>query len=227
MEDNKPKRTRRGKRGKESQVWSYKSSDFLTHESSKEFATAVGKESLGVRLKKARERRGITLQELSKRTGTDLNSLKSMEADEIIPPLGELVKLAKALEIKMGYFISSGSESVSIVRSNQRKPSPRHAERGSQKYGYFYESLASEKANRRMEPFIVTLIPCDAVEASTHDGQEFIFVLEGQIVARVSDRIESLGPGDAIYYDSHEPHYIKCAGSEKAKILAVIYPGSD
>ena len=228
MEDKKTKRGIKAKRAKESQDWSHKSVDFLTHHSLKQSAGLEEKESLGDRLRKARERRGLTLQELSKRTGSELSNLKRMEANEIIPPLGELVKLGKALEIRMGYFISPGvDEPVSIVRADQRKPFPRHSKRGSQSYGYFYESLAPEKANRRMEPFIVKLIPCDVIEPSTHDGQEFIFVLEGQIVARVGDRIESLGAGDAIYYDSSEPHYIKCDGSDKAKILAVIYPGNE
>jgi mannose-6-phosphate isomerase-like protein (cupin superfamily) len=70
-------------------------------------------------------------------------------------------------------------------------------------------------------------VPSDVAETSTHDGQEFLFVLEGQIIARIGDRTESLTPGDAIYYDSSKPHYVKSAGESKAKILAVIYPGSE
>jgi quercetin dioxygenase-like cupin family protein len=70
-------------------------------------------------------------------------------------------------------------------------------------------------------------VPCDVAEPSTHDGQEFLIVLEGQMIAKIGDLTESLGPGDAIYYDSSEPHYVRCAGGSKAKILAVIYPGSE
>jgi len=206
------------------------SEDFITHPSHANL-TKTGlseRESLGDRIRKAREARNITIKELSTRTGTDIDILKSIEANKMTPPLGELVKLGKALATRMSYFISPGVDKpVTVVRADQRRPISRNIKTGSEKYGYFYESLAPEKANRRMEPFIVTLVPCDVVETSTHDGQEFLIVLEGQMIAKIGDRTESLGPGDAIYYDSSEPHYVRCAGEGKAKILAVIYPGSE
>jgi len=206
------------------------SEDFITHPSHAEGAKTglPERESLGDRIRKAREAKNITIKELSTRTGIDTDILKSIEANEMTPPLGGLVKLGKALDTRMSYFISSGVDKpVTVVHANQRRPVSRNIKTGSEKYGYFYESLAPEKSNRRMEPFIVTLVPCDVVEPSTHDGQEFLLVLEGQMVARVGDRTESLGPGDALYYDSSEPHYVRSAGEGKAKILAVIYPGSE
>ena len=206
------------------------SEDFITHPSHVHRIKSGlhERESLGDRIRKAREAHNITINELSIRTGTDIEILKNIEANKMTPPLGELVKLGKALDTRMSYFISPGVDKpVTVVRADQRQPVSRKIKTGSEKYGYFYESLAPEKANRRMEPFVVTLVPCEVVEPSTHDGQEFLFVLEGQIVARIGDRTESLGPGDAIYYDSSEPHYVKSAGESKAKILAVIYPGSE
>jgi len=228
MEDKKTKRGSKTRRTGPHQDWSHKSVDFLTHTSPNQSAGLKEKESLGDRLRKARERRGLTIKELSTRTGIETDILKSIEANEMTPPLGGLVKLGKALDTRMSYFISSGVDKpVTVVHADQRRPVSRNIKAVSERYGYFYESLAPEKANRRMEPFIVTLVPCDVVEPSTHDGQEFLLVLEGQMVARVGDRTESLGPGDAIYYDSSEPHYVRCAGGSKAKILAVIYTGSE
>jgi transcriptional regulator with XRE-family HTH domain len=226
MERKKAKRNNNRDSSGSSQRWSTKSDDFLTD--STRLAKTTGfaeRESVGDRLKKAREKRGFTLRELSSRTGTDVATLKRMEENEMIPPLGELVRLSKALETRMSYLISPGiDEPMCLVRADQRKPVSRRSEEGIEKYGYSYESLASEKANRMMEPFMVTLVPTEAAETSTHDGQEFLFVLEGQIMARVGDRTEFLGPGDAVYYDSNNPHYVRCAGEKKAKILAVIYP---
>jgi len=172
--------------------------------------------------------RGLTLHDLSSRTGIDVDTLKRVESNEAIPPLGELIKLGKALETKMGYFISPGTDKpMTMVRADQRRPVSRYGERRSERHGYSYESLAPEKANRLMEPFIVTLLPTDVEETSTHDGQEFLFVLEGQMMARVGDQTEFLGPGDAIYYDSSQPHLVRCVGGGATKILAVLYPGSE
>lgn len=228
MEEKKVKRVRALGRSGSSQRGFTGAEDFLTDSSQLERPAAGPKERefLGDRVRNAREMRGLTLQDLSSRTGIKIDTLKRVESNEMIPPLGELIRLGKALETKMGYFISPGVDKpMTIVRADQRRPVSRYGERRSERYGYFYESLAPEKANRSMEPFIVTLLPTDVEELSTHDGQEFLFVLEGQMKARVGDQIEFLGPGDALYYDSTQPHFVRCVGGRETKILAVLYPG--
>ncbi len=185
------------------------------------------KENLGDRIRRARELRGLTLKDLSSRTGIDAEVLGRVEANEMIPPLGELIKLGKAVEMKMGYFISSGEKKpMVVVRSDSRPPISRFGKVRSEKYGYFYESLAPDKSNRFMEPFLITMVPSEVKELSSHDGQEFIFVLEGEMRAQVENQVEILRAGDAVYYDSQSPHLVKCAGGKPAKILAVLYTGS-
>ena len=185
------------------------------------------KESLGSRIHMVREMRGLTLQDLSSRTGIRVETLEKVESNGMIPPLGELIKLGKALEMKMGYFISPGVEKpMTVVHADKRPAVSRHGKMRSERYGYIYESLAPEKANRFMEPFIITMVPSEVTELSGHDGQEFIFVLEGEIRAQVLDQVEILRKGDAVYYDSSHPHLVKCYGDKPAKILAVLYPGS-
>lgn len=185
------------------------------------------KQTLGSRIHEARQLRGLTLQDLSSRTGISLETLEKVEANKMIPPLGELIKLGKALEMKMGYFISPGVEKpITVVHSDKRPVVSRHGKKKSEQYGYFYESLAPEKADRFMEPFLITMVPSEVKELSSHDGQEFIFVLEGEMRAQVGDQVEILKAGDAVYYDSSHPHLVKCHGDKPAKILAVLYTGS-
>jgi quercetin dioxygenase-like cupin family protein len=185
------------------------------------------KENLGDRIRKAREMRGLTVKDLSSRTGIREEILRRVETNEIIPPLGELIKIGKAVETKMGFFISPGAEQpMTVVRREARPAISRYGKKRSEQYGYSYESLAPEKGNRFMEPFLVTLMPTSEQELSTHDGQEFIFVLEGEMKAQVGQQAEVLRPGDAIYYDSTHPHLVKCAGDRPTKILAVLYTGN-
>ena len=205
-----------------------KAEDFITHPAHADRAKTVlrEKESLGDRIRKAREAHEFTILELRDRTGIDADVLKRVEANKMIPPLGDLVKLGKALETGMSYLISPGTDRpVTVIRADQRKATSRLSGKRAERYGYSYESLAPEKANRSMEPFIVTLTPAEEAQPSTHDGQEFLFVLEGEMVAQVGRQKEHLKAGDAIYYDSSEPHFVKCTGGKEAKILAVIYPG--
>lgn len=205
--------------------------DLLTDPSHHRVPTALPKgppkETLGSRIHDTRQLRGLALQDLSSRTGISLETLEKVEANKMIPPLGELIKLGKALEMKMGYFISPGVEKpMTVVHSDKRPVVSRHGKKKSEQYGYFYESLAPEKADRYMEPFLITMVPSEVNELSSHDGQEFIFVLEGVMRAQVGEQVEILKPGDAVYYDSSHPHLVKCHGDKPAKILAVLYTGS-
>ena len=106
--------------------------------------------------------RGLTIKDRSSRTGIDINTLERTESGEMIPALGQLVRLGRALDMKMGYFISPGIDKLmTVVRKDERRQISRYGETKSMRYGYFYESLAPEKADRLMEPFIVTLVPTD------------------------------------------------------------------
>lgn len=180
---------------------------------------------VGERVQKVREERGLSLEDISQRTGLEVKVLEDLEKGDLAPPLGTVIKLAKALNLKMGYFIS-GEESrpYTIVRTHDRKVISRYDSQKGSYYGYGYEALAPHKTDRHMEPFLVTLEPSKTEdERSTHDGQEFIYVLEGQMQVRLGEERHLLEPGDAIYYDSTVPHLVKCHGDSPTKILAVLY----
>ena len=189
-------------------------------------AASKEKTSLGERIREARELRELTLADLSSRTGISVEMLDRVESGQATPPLGALVRIGRALEMQMGYFVSGAADKpLSVVRAESRPKVARRTQKAAEQYGYVYESLAPEKANRLMEPFLVTMVPTDFEETSSHDGQEFIFVLEGEISVRVEEEVEVLRAGDSVYYDSSHPHLVKCHGKKPAKILAMIYAG--
>jgi quercetin dioxygenase-like cupin family protein/ribosome-binding protein aMBF1 (putative translation factor) len=181
--------------------------------------------NVGGRMKEVREGRGLSLKDISQRTDIDASLLEQIEDGTMAPPLGTVIKLAKALDMKMGYFISGEEDRpYTIVRGHDRKVVSRYDSKKGKHYGYEYESLAPYKKDRHMEPFLVTLEPADTEEErSTHDGQEFIYVLEGTMEVRLGDEVHILEPEDTIYYDSTVPHLVKCHGESRTKILAVLY----
>ena len=182
---------------------------------------------MGMRFKKARESRGLSIFDIYLRTNIDVDSLTQIEEGQIMPPLGTVIKLAKALDLKIGYFISGEEgKTYTIVRSGDRKTTSRYDSGKEKHHGYTYQSLAPNKTDRHMDPFMVILEPAETEEErSTHDGQEFIFVMEGKMEVRLAEEIHILEPGDSIYYDSTVPHLVKCHGKETTKILAVLYTG--
>ncbi|MFN3534172.1 MAG: helix-turn-helix domain-containing protein [Desulfatiglandales bacterium] len=179
------------------------------------------------RIHRIRTEKGLTLEDLSSRAGIDVKLLRDIEQGEVLPTLGDAIKIAKALDMKMGYLIS-GKESrpFTIVRADEGKEVSRHSTQKQKAYGYTYFSLAPHKRDRQMEPFIVNLLPTSIdEERSTHDGQEFIYVLEGELAVYLESELHILRPGDAIYYDSTTPHLVKCHGDRPTRILAVLYTG--
>jgi transcriptional regulator with XRE-family HTH domain len=181
--------------------------------------------NVGVRVKKVRETRGLSLEDIALRTDIGTSTLKRIEKGDLTPPLGMIIRLAKALEMKMGYFISGEqNQPYTIVRKSDRKVVSRYDSKKGEHYGYHFESLAPHKKDRHIDPFLVTLIPAETEEErSTHDGQEFIFVLQGTMEVRLGEEIHILEPSDSIYYDSTVPHLVKCHGDQETKILAVLY----
>jgi transcriptional regulator with XRE-family HTH domain len=191
-----------------------------------EEAEQLGKAaSVGQRVQRVREEKGLTLEDVAQRTGLTSEYLGQIEADQVSPPLGALIRIAKALDMKLGRFISTGEvKAFTVVRKHERRIISRFTSARGDQYGYTYQSLAPDKKDRHMEPFMVTLVPSKArKELSTHPGQEFIHVLEGAMEVILEDYTDVLYPGDSIYYDSTVPHLVRCHGDKETVILAVLH----
>jgi transcriptional regulator with XRE-family HTH domain len=181
---------------------------------------------VGERIRELRESKGLSLQDMANRTGYSSALLSQVENHFISPPLGGLIKIAKALEVKVGtFFGDEPRESYAIVRKDERKHISRFASKEGVSYGYSYESLGFDKKDRQMEPFLVTLEPATvkSEKLSSHDGEEFIFVLEGEMETILGDHKDILYAGDCIYYDSTIPHKVQCHREFPTKILAVLW----
>lgn len=182
---------------------------------------------VGEAIKKIRENQGVSLQELAQRTGYSTAVLSQIENHLVSPSLGTMVRLAKALHVPLGgFFNREDTEPFTIIRQHERQTVSRFASKEGVRYGYTYESLGAGKKDRKMEPFVVTLEPATIKSdtCSTHDGEEFIYVLEGKIDVTILEHTDLLEAGDSIYYESSIPHLVRCHGDQSAKILAVVHP---
>lgn len=181
---------------------------------------------IGEKIRELREKKGFSLQDMANRTGYSSAILSQIENHMVSPPLGAMIKMAKALEVKVGTFLGDEpGEPYAIVRKDERKHISRFASKEGVSYGYSYESLGFDKKDRHMEPFLVSLEPAmvKSEKLSTHEGEEFIFILEGEMEAILADHKDILYPGDCIYYDSTIPHKVQCHRDIPTKILAVLW----
>ena len=186
---------------------------------------AEGMEEIGNRVRKLRESKGLSLAELSNLTGFDEVLLDKIEKQEVYPQLGTAIRLSKALDSAFGRLVSGvGDRLYSITRRQEEKVVSRSTGRAGTQKLYTYKSLAPEVKGRHMEALLVNLEENPSGELSVHDGEEFIYVLEGTVVMQVGEDRFELEPGDSVYYLSTTPHHIS-AKSAKATILAVLYEG--
>jgi quercetin dioxygenase-like cupin family protein len=136
-----------------------------------------------------------------------------------------VIKLSKALDSAFGRLVSGvGDKLYSITRKDERRTISRSTSKTGQKQVYKYKSLAPEVKGRHMEALIVQLEEDPDKEFSVHEGEEFIFVLDGIVEFEIGDDEFELEPGDSLYYLSTTPHHI-AAKEGKATILAVLYEG--
>jgi quercetin dioxygenase-like cupin family protein len=108
-----------------------------------------------------------------------------------------------------------------VTRKDQRKQVSRSSSaKGRQLYTYF--SMAPEVKGRHMEALMVTLEENPDKEMSVHEGEEFIYVIEGTVAVKIGEDAFELAPGDSVYYLSTTPHMI-AAKKGQAVILAVLH----
>jgi quercetin dioxygenase-like cupin family protein len=185
------------------------------------------KNSLGSKIKDYREFRQISRSELALKANLDENQLEYIEEKGIVPSLGHLIKITRALGVRIGTFLDDQDQiGPVIVRAGKEKSSVSFSTKSesSREHLSFY-SLAQDKSGRHMEPFMIDIEPSahSDYKLSSHEGEEFIYVLKGKVEINYGKEVYLLNEGDSIYLDSIVAHNVHAAANQKAKILGVVY----
>lgn len=184
---------------------------------------------IGSKIKGIRETKNLSIEEISESSGLSIDQITSIESNQNLPSLGPLIKIARALGVRLGTFLDDSDElgpaitraadrerDSSISFSNGAADARKHME---------YHPLAKQKAGRHMEPFVIDINPTNDADfqLSAHEGEEFIYVMEGEIEINYGKETYVLNQGDSIFYDSIVKHHIHGVPGKSAKILAVVY----
>ena len=182
--------------------------------------------TIGSRIRGFREEREVDLQTLSQNTGLTEDYLEKLESDAIYPCIGPLQKVARALGVRLGTFLDdqfSRDPVVSSINGEAEADEALHTGRVPRP-SYTYHALAKGKNDRNMEPFHLRIFPDSGERKTTsHQGEEFICVLKGELLVVYGRETRVLKPGETIYYNSIVPHYVGAAGDEPVEFLAVTY----
>jgi transcriptional regulator with XRE-family HTH domain len=178
---------------------------------------------VGERIKKLREAQDMTLAQVCKLTGIDAERLRAFEEGSAVPSIGAVIQLSRVLGSRMEGLLHGGatvSEALTICRSGESLA----GEQGGTEQSYAYQSLTRPgSAGHVMEPFLLRFDPKVAPGVPiTHDGQEFVYVVEGSVQLLYDGRSYRLGQGDSAYLDSTHPHTFHGLGDRVARMLAVV-----
>ena len=183
--------------------------------------------SIGQKIKTFREEANVSLQDMASKIGLSIPKLELIESANVSPTISILTKITRLLGIRLGTLLD-GEEQTDPVVSYAKQSVPTinttdgNAE-DSKNLNFF--SLASNKKDRNMEPLVIDVTYVEPqTNLSNHEGEEFIYVLDGELNIVYGTKNYILTKGDSIYYDSVVPHVITTANSEQtAKILSVTY----
>jgi transcriptional regulator with XRE-family HTH domain len=182
---------------------------------------------IGPNIKEIRQKSGRSLEALATLTGIDAEVLSRIEINEFIPPLATLFNLAKALGVDIADFFhkKSGGEKIAITRRDETVRIGRRPDHDQGEADYIYEALEVRQNFRHMDPFLVEfpLLESDEMVFNSHEGEEFLHVLEGTLEFRSDERMEILNPGDSIYFESDISHSFRRISQSPAKAIAVIW----
>jgi transcriptional regulator with XRE-family HTH domain len=171
--------------------------------------------------------KNISRTELADRCGLTVDQVELIINSDTIPSLSPLIKIARALGVRLGTFLDDSEELGPVVHrhSDVQKPATFSSQLSNANSHLDFFSLAASKTGRHMEPFLIDIKPSSTHEPilSSHEGEEFIFVLQGSVKINYGKETYILHKGDSIYYDSIVDHLVGALNGEPAQIVAVVY----
>lgn len=180
------------------------------------------------KIKQLRNKKKLSIQELATKTHLTPGYLSKIENSETPPPIPTLSKIAYALNVHISYFFDDDDNSetgISIVRNDDRKEVVGDLTQA----GYKYESVIHRRFDNMLNAFVVTLpenVDPHKILYNTHEGEELIYILEGNTTFHYGNDEYAVNQGDSLYFTGSIPHRIVQTTPKKAaKILSILFLG--
>ncbi len=181
---------------------------------------------VGARVKALREASGLSLRDLSERSGVSAPMLSQVERGETSPTLTVAARIAAGLDLRLSQLLRlDESGSVTVVRASQRRRG------GNPRRGHRVEVITAAQPGQRAELSRHTLGPGGATGAADdppmHEpgSRETALVERGAVVLVCDGQRHELHEGDCVTFDADLPHHFENAAEHDAAFLAVVSAG--
>lgn len=170
---------------------------------------------IGKKIRRARLGKKVTFNNLANETGLAIDYLKDVESGRVIPPVGAILQISRGLKIDSGILLADQETTL----KRRVKAFTKRTE------NYAYETLTPGAENKHIKAFKVTVEAMKEHKGGEyqHEGEEFVYVLAGQIEITVGDHVNKLKDGEALHFNSGIRHKLKNTGRKEAVLIVVIY----
>ena len=171
---------------------------------------------LGKQIQQLRKEKDLSIKALANETGFSEDFLMQVETNKTTPPVGALLKISRALGVDSGVLLREEEA------AGERRRVESYLKRTD---AYSYRTLTPEARNKHLKAFSVSIDPMTehpGVEYQ-HEGEEFVYVLQGTIEVIVGENLNQLNRGDSLHFNSSVVHKLRNNGKDVAELLVVLY----
>lgn len=166
---------------------------------------------VGERIKKLRLKENRTLQEVGDACGLSKSMISKIENDRVIPSVATLVKIAAVLGTSISALLEQDSRDKTIVATSEES----FSKLVQTEKGYHIFPYAAEFHNKKMQPFLFVARKGEVIPHQlSHEGEEFVYVIAGEMKMQVGDTEYLLKPGDTLYFSALHKHGIMPVSDE-------------
>lgn len=178
---------------------------------------------IGKKLKELRKSKGLTLVELSKKSGVQVATISRMENMKMTGTIESHMSIAKALDIDVTQLYSEvikSEKTIDVTRKGSSSDVFIHSDKAS------HEILTTNVLKKKMMPILLTLEAGGQTnpEQNQLGSEKFLYVLEGKIQVTIGTTDYPLSKGNSIFFEGSLKHHISNMHSKTAKVLSVATP---
>lgn len=176
---------------------------------------------IGEKIKRLRQKHGLTQEELASRTELSKGFISQLERNLTSPSIATLMDMLEALGTNIGDFFSEQQDEKIVFGSDDMFV------KEDEENGHSVRWLVTSAQKNALEPILMTLNPGGkTAEDDPHEGEEFGFVLSGVVTLYLGSRKFRVKKGDSFYFRPSETHFIANAGKSESRVLWVSSPPS-
>lgn len=172
--------------------------------------------AIGGRIKSRRQELKMTLQAVADASGLSAPFISQAERNQTVPSLVSLASLARALGVDMGYFLEMPNDENIVNRADK----PEFIEIDSP---VVYHQLSAMLPEQKMDAILMIIPPGHRFPIDQREGEDFLYVLEGEMMSHVGELRTVLRAGDSMHFRSQAPH---SAWNETDADVKLLYVGT-